>query len=68
MSAVKFDYPTYKLFEVSQITIRRLRCDKFVWGGKIEETTNTPILECMLERMLERMLAGLEHYQHYPVL
>lgn len=27
MSTVKFDYPTYKLFEVSQILLFQLRCD-----------------------------------------
>lgn len=27
MSTVKFDYPTYKLFEVSQILLSQLRCD-----------------------------------------
>ena len=26
MSAIKFDYPTYKLFEVSHIRTHRLRC------------------------------------------
>ena len=29
MSAIKFDYPTYKLFEVSQIRTRRLICDEY---------------------------------------
>lgn len=34
MSAIKFDYPTYKLFEVSQIRIRWLICDEYLFHGR----------------------------------